>query len=119
MRDPSLPPLHRMFASLYPEIRQATPLHPRLSLPVGILDRIILPDDNLPLLLSCLVLHPDLLSELLIKLANESRIPEFARNTEVLAAAHQGVGFAPLGRSRDAVGLKVLLLAARYTNQSA
>ena len=46
------------------------------------------------------------------------RSPELARNAQILAAPHQCVGFAPLGRGGDAVGIEVLLLAAGDGNES-
>lgn len=44
--------------------------------------------------------------------ADESRVPEFGRDSQVLAAAHESVGFAAFGRGGDAVGVEVLLFAA-------
>jgi hypothetical protein len=92
------------------------PAHPHLHLHLleRVFNLIVLPDHNLPLLLRALMLDPHLPCDLARKLANKPRIPQFARDTQVLAAAHQGVGFAALGRRRDAVGVEVLLLAAGY-----
>lgn len=80
--------------------------------------RIILPQHNLPLPLRARVLHPNLLGPLTIELADEPRIPEFRRNAQVLAAAHQRVRFAALGRGGNTVWIKVLLLAARDGHES-
>jgi hypothetical protein len=85
-----------------------------LNLLIRILDRIILPNHHLSLLLRAHMLNPHLPRRLAGKLANKPRIPEFASNAQVLAAAHQRVGFTSLGRRRDAVGVEILLLAARY-----
>ena len=49
---------------------------------------------------------------------NETGIPEFACDAQVLAASHQGVGFAAFGCGRDAVRVEVLLFAARYADES-
>jgi hypothetical protein len=64
------------------------------------------------------MLDPYLLCHLIRKLPDKARIPELRRYTQVLAAAHQGIGFAALGRSGDTVGVKVLLLAASDGNKS-
>jgi len=86
-------------------------LYLHLDLLERVLDHIVLPNHNLALLLCHVVLHPHLPRPLVRELAYEPRIPEFTRNTQILAAAHQGVGLAALGRGGDAVGVKVLLLA--------
>ena len=93
-------------------------LSAHLALLERVLDRIILPDNNLPLLLSRNMLNPHLLREFSIELANETRIPQFAGDAQVLAAAHQGIGLAPLGRSRDAIRVEVLLFSARYRHKT-
>ena len=89
-------------------------LRAHLALLERVLDRIILPDDNLPLLLSRNMLDPHLLCEFTVELADKPRIPQFARDAQVFAAAHQGVRLAPLGRSRDAIRVEILLFSARY-----
>lgn len=50
---------------------------------------------------------------------DEARIPKFTGDSEILAAAHQGVGLAAFCGGWNAVGVKVLLLAAGDRNQSA
>jgi hypothetical protein len=62
--------------------------------------------------LSSDVLDEQLADMSLHEAANEARVPELRRDSEIFAAAHQGVGLAPFGRGRDAVGVEVLLLAA-------
>ena len=54
-----------------------------------------------------------------LELADEARVPELARDAEVLAAAHERVALARLGRGRDPVRVEVLLLAARGGDESA
>lgn len=66
----------------------------------------------LPPLLRRRMLHNHLPDMALHEPSNESRIPEFAGDAQVLTAAHQGVGFAALGGGRDAVRVEVLLFAA-------
>jgi hypothetical protein len=58
------------------------------------------------------VLDKQLADMSLHEAADEARVPELRGDSEVFAAAHQGVGFAALGRGRDAVGVEVLLFAA-------
>lgn len=58
------------------------------------------------------MLDPDLFCAVGQELANEARVPELACNTQVLATAHQGVGLTSFGGSRDALGVKIVLLAA-------
>lgn len=64
------------------------------------------------------MLHNRLLACLPHEPADEARIPEFARDAQVLTAAHQGVGFASLRRGWDAVRVEVLLFASRYADES-
>jgi hypothetical protein len=89
-------------------------IHLHLHLLERVFDLIILPDHNLPLLLGAHMLHPHLLCNLRRELANKPWVPEFARNTQVLAAAHQGIRLAALGGSGDAIGIEILLFAASY-----
>ena len=58
------------------------------------------------------VLDKQLADMSLHEAANEARVPELRRDSEIFAAAHQGVGLAAFGRGRDAVGVEVLLFAA-------
>jgi hypothetical protein len=58
------------------------------------------------------VLDKQLADMRLHEAADEARVPELRGDSEVFAAAHQRVGFAALGRGRDAVGVEVLLLTA-------
>lgn len=81
-------------------------------------DSVILPDDDLPLLLSRLMLDPDLLCIFVIELANKPWIPQFARDAQIFTTSHKGVGFATLGCSGDTIRLEILLLTTRYRNQT-
>ena len=72
----------------------------------------------LPPLLRRNMLHHTLPPHLRDEALNKPRIPEFARDAEVFAAAHQGVGFAALGRGWDAAGVEVLLFAAGYGDEA-
>jgi hypothetical protein len=58
------------------------------------------------------VLDPDLAAVLLLEGAQEARVPELRGDTQVLAAARQGVGLAALGGGGDGVFAEVLALAA-------
>lgn len=60
----------------------------RLDLPEGIPYAIILPDDDLSLLLGAHMLHPHLLCQLGCEFTDEARIPEFRRDSEIFAASH-------------------------------
>lgn len=64
------------------------------------------------------MLGEDLDGVLRLELADEAWVPELGCNTEVFAAAHEGVALDSLCRSRDTVRVKVLLLAAGNTNQA-
>jgi len=75
---------------------------------------IILPHPMLPPLLRSLVLHDHLLPLLRKKAAYEPWVPQLASDAQVLAAAHQRVGFAAFSCRGDAVGVEVLLFAACY-----
>lgn len=63
------------------------------------------------LLLGHLVLHPDLLHVRLLEPSDIDGVPELRRDAEVLAAAHQGVGFAALDGRGELVGAKVVVFA--------
>ena len=99
-----------LFPSSY-MIPGMTQAHLQLHLLVRILGSVVLPQHNLPLLLCARMLHPHLLRHLIRKIANEARIPEFRRDTQVFATSHQGIRFAAFGRSGNAIGVEVLLLA--------
>lgn len=73
---------------------------------------IVLAHEVLPPPLSGDVLDEQFADMSLHEAANEARVPELRRDSEIFAAAHQGVGLAAFGRGRDAVGVEVLLLAA-------
>jgi hypothetical protein len=92
----------------------ALPRHLHLHLLKRILDHIVLAHHHLALLLRAHMLDPHLPRPLAQELAYKPRIPQLARNAQVLAAPHQRVGLAALGGRRDAVGVEVLLLAAGY-----
>lgn len=93
-------------------------LRTHLRLLERILHLIILPYNNLLLLLRRNMLNPDLLRHAGQKLANETGVPEFGRDAQVLAAPHQGVGFAAFGCRWDAVRVEVLLFAAGYGDET-
>src|SRR4051812_32700689 len=59
--------------------------------------RDILPHKDLLLLLRHRVLDPHLLAVLRHEAADEDRVPQLRRDAQVLAAAHQSVGFAAFG----------------------
>lgn len=50
--------------------------------------------------------------------ADKSGVPEFGCHTQVLAAAHQGIGLAALGSGGNAVGVKVGLFATSDRDES-
>jgi hypothetical protein len=96
---PPLPPLRR-------SSRRVTHLLVRIP------HLIVLAHKVLPSPLSGDVLDEKLADMSLHEAADEARVPELRGDSEVFAAAHQGVGFAAFGGGRDAVGVEVLLLAA-------
>ena len=63
------------------------------------------------------VLNEDLYAVLGLEFANEARVPELARNTKVLATAHEGVALARFGSGRDAIGIEVFLFTACNSDQ--
>lgn len=72
-----------------------------------------------PLLLSDRVLDPFFLYVMLFEPADVHRIPEFRGDTEILAAAHQGVGFGTLNGSGDRFGAEVIVVSLRLGDHSA
>jgi hypothetical protein len=64
------------------------------------------------------MLDNHLLGHLFHVFPDESRIPEFRSNTQILAAAHKGIGLAAFGCSGNAIGVKVLLLSTCYRDES-
>jgi hypothetical protein len=54
-----------------------------------------------------------------LELADEARVPQLARDAQVLAAAHERVALRGLRRGRDAARVEVLLLAARDRDEPA
>ena len=84
----------------------------------GVPDLIVLAEPDLLLLLGDDVLDPHLLGVRAHELADEARVPELRGDAQVLAAAHQGVGLAALGRGRDAVLVEVLLFATGLADES-
>ena len=64
------------------------------------------------------MLHHRLLCLLLEEFANESRIPQFASNAQILTAAHQSVRLAPLRGRGNAIGVKIGLLSTSDRNES-
>lgn len=64
------------------------------------------------------MLDPLLLGVLLHELADEARVPQLRGDAQVLAAPHQRVRLAPLGRRRHALLAEVLLLAAGLRYES-
>ena len=65
------------------------------------------------------VLHHHLAHVGLHEATDEPRVPELGGDPQVLAAAHEGVGLAALGRGGDAVGVEVLLFATSEGNEAA
>lgn len=63
------------------------------------------------------MLHPRFPRILGFELADPARIPQFARDAEILTASHQRVGPTSLGGGRDAVGGEVILFAASDGNE--
>lgn len=56
------------------------------------------------------VLYKDFYCVLLLELADESRIPKLAGDTQILAAPHQGIALGSFAGRSDAIDVKVLLL---------
>ena len=86
----------------------------RLCLLPGVHDLVVLAYPDLRLLLAHHVLDKHVLCIVRLELADPARIPQLARNTQVLAASHHRVGLAPFRGSRYAVWTEVVLLAAGY-----
>jgi hypothetical protein len=84
----------------------------------GVLQLVILSHKVLSPLLCHDMLDNHLLGHLFHVLSDESRVPEFRSNAQILAAAHKSIGLAALGCGRDAIGVKVLLLSASYRDES-
>lgn len=84
----------------------------------GILQLVILSHKVLSPLLCHDMLDNHLLGHLFHIFADESRVPEFRSNTQILAAAHKSIGFAALGCGGNAIGVKVLLLTTSYRDKS-
>ncbi len=98
--------------------RPKRPARSHLDLLIRILDTIILAHRNLLLLLRHRMLHPHLLRMLRHVLPYVAWIPQLRRHAQVLAAAHQRVGLAPLGGGGDAVRVEVVLFAAGDGDES-
>lgn len=81
-------------------------------------DLVVLSRPHLLPLLRDHVFRPDLPRVLSHEFSDEARIPEFAGNAEIFAAAHQRVGLAPFGGGWDPVGAEVVLLATGYGNEA-
>ena len=64
------------------------------------------------------MLNPNLLPVLRYEFPDESRVPQFAGDAEVLAAAHQRVGFTAFGRGGNGLGGEVVHLPARDGHES-
>jgi hypothetical protein len=83
-------------------------------LPSTLLPRIpngvILASPDLRLLLADNVLHKDFTCVFRLVLPDPARIPEFTRNTEVLAASHQRIGSTSLRSRGNTIGGEVILL---------
>ena len=80
----------------------------------GVLYRITFPDPYRAFLLRYLMLHKHLSSMLVLKLPNESWVPEFTCHAQVLTTAHHRVRFATFGGGRYRLWRKIILFAARY-----
>lgn len=58
------------------------------------------------------MLNEDLTHMLRLVLADPPRVPELARDAEILAAAHQGIGSTALCRGGNTIGREIVLFAA-------
>lgn len=65
------------------------------------------------------MLHKLLLTVLLLELPDKPWIPQLAGNSQVLAGAHQRVALASLGRSWNAIRVKILHLSASDGGETA
>lgn len=74
--------------------------------------------ENLLLPLGAQMLHPHFLTVLRLELAYKHRVPQLGCNTQILAAAHQSVGFAALCRGGYTLRVEVLLFAAGDRHES-
>merc|ERR1712093_90227 len=90
-----------------------------LLLLVRIGEFLVLPPPELTLPLVDDVLPPHFGPVLCLELADELRIPEFTRNSEVLAAPHESVTLASLRGGGHAGGVEVLLLSTGYRDKAA
>ena len=61
--------------------------------------------------------HEDLLNMVMHKLSDESGIPQFARDTKVLATSSQSRTLAPFHRRRNTVRIKIVLLTPSDRNE--
>lgn len=81
-------------------------------------DLIVFSHPYLPALLCSLMLHPNLLRMSCDEFADPTRIPKLTRNSEIFAAAHEGVRLATFDSGRNAFGGKIILLATGDRNKS-
>lgn len=102
---PLLVVLPLLLTALLPSSRR------RRDILVRVLQLVVFTHVMLPPPLSSDVLDHHLAHVGLHEPADESRVPEFGRDSQVFAAAHESVGFAAFGRGGDAVGVEVLLFA--------
>lgn len=72
----------------------------------------------LPPLFGDLVLDDHLLTHVGHEALDESRVPEFGGDTQILAAAHQGVGLAAFGCGGDAIRVEIGLFATGYADET-
>lgn len=79
---------------------------------------IVLAHPDFRFLLGTNMLHKRLTSVLRLVLANPAGIPELARNTQVLAAADEGVGATAFRSGGNALRGEIILFAAGDRNQS-
>jgi hypothetical protein len=84
----------------------------------GILQLVVLSHKVLSPLLRHDMLDNHLLGHLFHVLSNESRVPEFRSNAQILAAAHKSIRLAAFGCGGNAIGVKVLLLSTCYRDES-
>lgn len=64
------------------------------------------------------MLYPDLLRVRLHEFAYEPRIPELGGDTQVLAAAHESIRLAALGRCGDTVFIEIMHFTTCLANKS-
>jgi len=91
----------------------------RLHFLKGVAGFVILAHPHLLPLLCRHMLDEEFLCMLGLEFPDVSWIPKLARDSQVLATAHHGVGFAAFDRGRNAIWREVVHLATSHGNKSA